>query len=141
MQFTEMEQMSLFKVIAAVLHLGNLTFESERDDTARLTAAAQSSVEKLCKVLGVPFAEFTRSLLKPKIKAGKDWVTQARTVEQVYYSIEALARSLYERMFGELVERINQSIYTPSHKSTFIGVLDIAGFEIFEVYFNQLICS
>lgn len=105
MQFNEAEQISLFKVIAAVLHLGNLTFESERDDSARLTAAAQASVEKLCHVIGVPFAEFTRSLLKPKIKAGRDWVTQARNVEQVYYSVEALARSMYERMFGELVDR------------------------------------
>ena len=141
MQFTESEKLSLFKVIAAVLHLGNLSFESERDDSARLTAAAQASVEKLCHVIGVPFAEFTRSLLKPKIKAGRDWVTQARNVEQVYYSVEALARSIYERMFGELVERINQSIYTPSLKSTFIGVLDIAGFEIFEVILFSSIVS
>ena len=134
MQFTEKEQMSLFKVISAVLHLGNLAFESERDDTARLKAASQASLEKLCHIVGVPFVDFTRSLLKPKIKAGRDWVTQARNVEQVYYSVEALARSIYERMFGELVERINQAIYTPSLKSTFIGVLDIAGFEIFEVF-------
>jgi len=126
--------MSLFKVIAAVLHLGNLAFESDREDQARLLPSAQAAVEKVCHVLGIPSQEFTRSLLKPKIKAGKDWVTQARNCEQVLYSIESLARAIYERMFGELVERINQSIYTPSSKSTFIGVLDIAGFEIFDVY-------
>ena len=133
MQFTEAEQISLFKVIASVLHMGNLTFEAERDDQARFSPAAIPSVEKLCHVLGIPVAEFTRSLLKPKIKAGRDWVTQARNCEQVVYSVEALSRAIYERMFGELVERINRSIYTPSSKSTFIGVLDIAGFEIFEV--------
>lgn len=133
MQFSETEQMSLFRVIATVLHLGNLAFESERDDQAKILPSSQASVEKLCHVLGIPVAEFTRSLLKPKIKAGRDWVTQARNVEQVVYSVEALARAIYERMFGELVERINHSIYTPSSKSTFIGVLDIAGFEIFEV--------
>jgi myosin protein heavy chain len=78
-------------------------------------------------------AEFSRALCKPKIKAGRDWVTQARNVEQVYYSIEALSRSLYERMFGDLIDRINETLYTSSTKQSFIGVLDIAGFEIFEV--------
>lgn len=140
MQFSQAEQLSLFRVIATVLHLGNLAFAPERDDQAKLSPEAQSSVEKLCHVLGIPVAEFTRSLLKPKIKAGRDWVTQARNCEQVVYSVEALARAIYERMFGELVERINQSIYSPSSKSTFIGVLDIAGFEIFELNSFEQFC-
>jgi myosin heavy chain 9/10/11/14 len=54
-------------------------------------------------------------------------------VEQVYYSIEALSRSLYERMFGSIWDRINETLYTSSQKVSFVGVLDIAGFEIFEV--------
>ena len=133
MTFTEIEQLSLFKVIATVLHLGNLAFDSDRDDQAKLNPSSQVSIEKICHLLGISATEFTKSLLKPKIKAGRDWVTQARNVQQVLYSIEALARAMYERMFSQLVERINQSIYTPSSKSTFVGVLDIAGFEIFDV--------
>lgn len=133
MNFSESAQVDLFKVIAAILHLGNLTLEADREDQASLTAQSAATAGKVCHVLGIPVAEFSRALVKPRIKAGRDWVTQARNVEQVYYSIEALSRSLYERMFGELIDLINQTLYTPAQKASFIGVLDIAGFEIFEV--------
>ena len=134
MNFSKEEQTDLFKVVAAALHLGNIEFEAERHDQARMISSSQDQLNNACTILGVPPADFLRCILKPKIKAGKDdWVTQSRNVEQVYDSIEVVARSLYERMFSRLVERINQSIYSPTKKSTFIGVLDIAGFEIFEV--------
>ncbi|RKO91391.1 myosin head, motor domain-containing protein, partial [Blyttiomyces helicus] len=132
MGFSADDQKDLHRAVAAILHLGNITVKPDREDQAQLTDAANAIAEKVCHVLGIPVAEFTKSLLKPKIKAGRDWVTQARNCEQVLYSIEALARSMYERMFGKLVERINAAIYSQSSKATFIGVLDIAGFEIFE---------
>lgn len=132
--------MNLFRVIASILHLGNITLQAERDDGAVLTAQAASVAEKVCHVMGISVTEFTRCLLKPKVKAGRDWVTQTKNVEQVYYSIEALARSLYERMFGELIDRINKTLYTPAQKGLFIGVLDIAGFEIFEKNSFEQLC-
>lgn len=128
------EQMDLFRSVAGVLHLGNLHFAADREDQALMTEKGQQVAEKVCHVLGIPVAEFTKNLLKPKIKAGRDLVTQARNVEQVSYSVEALARALYERMFAKLIDRINEALYTPNSKSTFIGVLDIAGFEIFDVF-------
>lgn len=133
MSFSDADQVELFRVIAAILHLGNLTLEPDREENAAFTAQAAAVSEKICHVLGIPVADFNKSLLKPRIKAGRDWVQQAKNVEQVYYSVEALARSLYERMFGNLIDRINQTLYTPAQKASFIGVLDIAGFEIFDV--------
>ena len=59
---------------------------------------------------------------------------------QVYYSIGALSKSIYERMFLWLVERINQTLLTKDRRAFFIGVLDIAGFEIFKVSYTN-ICS
>ncbi|KAH6578714.1 hypothetical protein BASA60_003550 [Batrachochytrium salamandrivorans] len=140
MGFTEEDQNNLIRVVSAVLHLGNLTLEADREDNATFTAQAPAIAEKICHVLGIPVADFSRSLLKPRIKAGRDWVTQARNVEQVYYSVEALSRSLYERMFSQLVDKINSALYTPAQKSNFIGVLDIAGFEIFESNSFEQLC-
>ncbi|KAJ3079600.1 Myosin-9, partial [Quaeritorhiza haematococci] len=140
MQFTSEEQVDFFRVVAAVMHLGNIEVTADREDQAQMTDKGRQVAERVCHVLGIPVADFQKSLLKPKIKAGKDWVTQARNCEQVSYSVEALARALYERMFGKLVDRINQAIYTPSSKTTFIGVLDIAGFEIFEVNSFEQLC-
>lgn len=140
MHIMEQEQFDFFRVIAAILHLGNLAFTAARDDQAQLADDAQSTIEKFCHLTGIAVAEFTKSLLKPRIKAGRDWVVQSRTTEQVKYSIEALARAIYERMFGKLIDRINQAIDTPVARSTFIGVLDIAGFEIFGVNSFEQLC-
>ncbi|KAJ1341597.1 hypothetical protein BSLG_003824 [Batrachochytrium salamandrivorans] len=139
MGFTEEDQNNLIRVVSAVLHLGNLTLEADREDNATFTAQAPAIAEKICHVLGIPVADFSRSLLKPRIKAGRDHM-QARNVEQVYYSVEALSRSLYERMFSQLVDKINSALYTPAQKSNFIGVLDIAGFEIFESNSFEQLC-
>ncbi|KAI9596469.1 P-loop containing nucleoside triphosphate hydrolase protein [Syncephalis fuscata] len=137
MGFNQDEQRDLFRIVAAILHLGNLTATGGSSDQAQINDTAVA--ERVCHVLGIPVAEFVRGLLRPKIKAGRDWVAQARNVTQVNFSVEALARVLYERMFGQLIERINIAMDRPAGKSTFIGVLDIAGFEIFETNsFEQL---
>jgi myosin protein heavy chain len=140
MGMKENEQFDLYRVVATVLHLGNLACENDKEDQAQFTASGTQVVEKLCHVLGLPVAEFTKALLKPKIKAGKDYVVQARNREQVDYSVESLARSMYERMFSKLVDRINETLYTPNASSSFIGVLDIAGFEIFDKNSFEQLC-
>ncbi|TPX34846.1 hypothetical protein SmJEL517_g02611 [Synchytrium microbalum] len=142
MQISADEQTAYFRVIAAILHLGGIQVSADKEDQANLVDSSNRIVEQVCHVLGIPVAEFIKALLRPKIKAGRDWVVSARNCEQVLYSVESLARSIYERMFGSLVDRINQAIYTPSSKSSFIGVLDIAGFEIFEQNsFEQLLIN
>jgi len=132
------KQLNFFGVVAAVLHLGNIKPVNDRQDQAQLPDT--SAAEKVCHLLGIDVDEFVRGLLKPKIKAGRDWVTQAKNQEQVTYSIEALARVLYERMFQQLVDTINLTLDKDFSKTTFIGVLDIAGFEIFEVNSFEQLC-
>jgi myosin heavy subunit len=127
------EQMDFLRVAAAVLHLGNISVEQDRNDQAEITDF--SDLERACQLLGVPVQEFCTCLLAPQIKAGRDWVVQARNRTQVISSLDALAKVIYERSFGRLVERINREIdgEKGSGNLGFIGVLDIAGFEIFEV--------
>jgi myosin heavy subunit len=140
MNFNEKDQENLYRCIAAILHLGNITLEPDREENAMYAGTGHAMADKFCHVMGIQSGDFAKALLKPVIKAGRDWVTQAKTVEQVYYSIEALARSLYERMFGQLVDQINATLYTPAQKASFIGVLDIAGFEIFELNTFEQLC-
>ncbi|CAG8639097.1 5958_t:CDS:10 [Funneliformis mosseae] len=132
------EQVDLFRIIASILHLGNIEVTSGRDDQANILDI--SVAEKVCHVLGIPVDAFIKGLIKPQVKAGREWVAQARTKKQVLYSIEALAKALYERNFGALVERINKAIDTPLNKAYFIGVLDIAGFEIFQTNGFEQLC-
>ncbi|CAG8563681.1 4096_t:CDS:10 [Ambispora gerdemannii] len=134
------EQDDLFRIVAAVMHLGNIVVTSDRDEQAQIQSTPL--VGKVCGILGIKVTDFLKGLLTPKVKAGREWVLQARNKQQVLYSIDALAKALYERSFRALVDRINSAIDHPSNKSTFIGVLDIAGFEIFKTNsFEQLLIN
>ena len=52
---------------------------------------------------------------------------------KVVFSVSAMAKSLYDRLFGWLVIRVNKTLDTKAKRNYYIGVLDIAGFEIFVV--------
>lgn len=136
--FTPEEQTNLFRVVAAILQVGNIELADDRSEQARITNAAQ--VEKVCHVLGLPEQELTKALLRPRVKAGREWVTQSRTRRQVIDEMAALCKTLYEKTFAHIVERINRALDRPTSKSTFIGVLDIAGFEIFETNSFEQLC-
>ncbi|KAF8234482.1 myosin II heavy chain, partial [Tricholoma matsutake] len=138
--FTPAEQFNLFRIVAAILHIGNITITSNRADDAVMPEPSQA--ERVCHLLGIPVAEFTRAVLRPRALAGREWVSQARTRQQAIDELSALCKTLYEKSFGLLVDRINQALDRPSSKSTFIGVLDIAGFEIFEINaYEQLLIN
>lgn len=141
--FAEAEKEGLFRCISAILLLGNLDFVADSEGQADFSS--QDQVSTLCKVLGVQQADFSAALLNPVIRAGSEVVSQARDVSQVAQAVEALSRTLYDRLFTHIVARINQAIdrqftCTPSAASTFIGVLDIAGFEIFESNSFEQLC-
>ena len=82
----------------------------------------------------------TKALLKPKLKIGREMVAKAQTKEQAEFSVEAISKTTYERMFRWLVMRINRSIDRSRQNTNFIGILDIAGFEIFEVTLWKRFC-
>ena len=71
--------------------------------------------------------------MKPKIKVGTEFVQKAQNQSQVLYSCGALSKTIYDRMFKWLVMRVNKTLDTKAKRQHFIGVLDIAGFEIFDV--------
>ncbi|KAF8634039.1 hypothetical protein AX17_004304 [Amanita inopinata Kibby_2008] len=138
--FAPNEQFDLFRIVAAVLHIGNITITSTRADDAVMPDPSQA--ERVCHLLGVPVTEFTRAVLSPRVLAGREMVTQARTRQQALDELAALCKTLYEKSFGLLVDHINRALDRPSSKSTFIGVLDIAGFEIFETNaYEQLLIN
>jgi myosin protein heavy chain len=147
MNFTEQDQREVLQTIAAVLHLGNITVmkESLRADQAALSPDAEKSVAYACQLLGVSPGPFVKALLHPRVRAGHEWVEKVQTPDQVRLAIDALAKGIYERGFGDLVDRINRQLDRTaseaySDNTSFIGVLDIAGFEIFEENSFEQLC-
>ena len=145
MGFSDKEQSSILRSVAAVLLLGNVTIvkESVRGDQASLAPDAYTQAGKVCRLLGIPQDLFIQGLLHPKVKAGREWVEKVQTPEQVRASVDALSKGIYERGFGDLVTRINRRLDKNGmgmDDSHFIGVLDIAGFEIFEANSFEQLC-
>ena len=145
MKFSDKEQVSIFRTVAAVLLLGNVTVmkESSRADQATLTEEAYVEATKACRLLNIDTESFIRGLLHPKVKAGREWVEKVQTPEQVKSALDALSKGIYERTFGDLVTRINRQLDRTGmgvDDSHFIGVLDIAGFEIFEENSFEQLC-
>ncbi|XP_068458830.1 myosin heavy chain, fast skeletal muscle-like [Clinocottus analis] len=133
--FTNEEKLSIYKMTGAVLHHGNMKFkQKQREEQAEPDGTEDA--DKVAYLLGLNSADMLKALCYPRVKVGNEYVTKGQTVPQVNNSVPALAKSIYEKMFLWMVIRINQMLDTKQARQFYIGVLDIAGFEIFD--FNTL---
>uniref|UniRef100_A0A915BH58 Uncharacterized protein n=3 Tax=Parascaris univalens TaxID=6257 RepID=A0A915BH58_PARUN len=140
MGFGENEIDAIMRTVSAILLLGNMSFSQERmSDQALLED--DTVAQKISVLLGLPTSELVKGFLRPRVKVGRDYVHKAQNQEQAQYAVEAIAKACYERMFRWLVTRINRSLGRTSRTgSAFIGILDIAGFEIFEMNSFEQLC-
>ncbi|KAI4833103.1 hypothetical protein KUCAC02_016021 [Chaenocephalus aceratus] len=140
MGIPEDERIGLLKIVSAVMQLGNMSFKKERHSD-QASMPDDTAAQKVCHLLSINVTDFTRAILSPRIKVGRDYVQKAQTQEQAEFAIEALAKASYERMFRWLVMRINKALdKTKRQGASFIGILDIAGFEIFELNSFEQMC-
>ncbi|XP_066532474.1 myosin-6 [Hoplias malabaricus] len=137
--FTPEEKMGVYKLTGAIMHYGNMKFkQKQREEQAEPDGT--EAADKSAYLMGLNSADLLKGLCHPRVKVGNEYVTKGQGVDQVYYSIGALAKAVYEKMFNWMVVRINQSLDTKQHRQYFIGVLDIAGFEIFDFNTFEQLC-
>lgn len=131
---------AIFKIVSAVMLFGTMQFKQDRNSD-QATLPDNTVAQKVAHLLGLSVTEMTKAFLKPRIKVGRDFVTKSQTKEQVEFAVEAISKACYERMFKWLVTRINRSLgRTKRQGASFIGILDIAGFEIFELNSFEQLC-
>merc|ERR1719350_1192863 len=131
---------SIWRVISASLLFGNMEFKQERNSD-QATLPDNTVAQKVAHLLGIQVTDLTKAFLKPRIKVGRDYVTKAQTKEQVEFAVEAISKATYERLFKWICSRINKSLdRTKRQGASFIGILDIAGFEIFELNSFEQLC-
>ncbi|KAL1251799.1 hypothetical protein QQF64_019595 [Cirrhinus molitorella] len=133
--FTADEKHSIYKLTGAVMHHGNMKFkQKQREEQAEPDGTEVA--DKIAYLMGLNSADMLKALCYPRVKVGNEMVTKGQTVPQVNNAVSALSKSVYEKMFLWMVIRINEMLDTKQPRQFFIGVLDIAGFEIFD--FNSL---
>ncbi|XP_030241552.1 myosin heavy chain, muscle isoform X35 [Drosophila navojoa] len=137
--FTKQEKEDVYKITAAVMHMGGMKFKQRgREEQAEQDGEEEGG--RVSKLFGCDTAELYKNLLKPRIKVGNEFVTQGRNVQQVTNSIGALCKGVFDRLFKWLVKKCNETLDTKQKRQHFIGVLDIAGFEIFDYNGFEQLC-
>ncbi|KAG8131874.1 hypothetical protein E2320_009777 [Naja naja] len=137
--FSNDEKYGCYKIVGSIMHFGNMKFkQKQREEQAE--AEGTESADKASYLMGISSADLIKGLLHPRVKVGNEYVTKGQTVDQVVYAVGALAKATYDRMFKWLVMRINKTLDTKLARQFFIGVLDIAGFEIFEFNSFEQLC-
>merc|ERR1712073_119860 len=140
--FTQEEKYNVFKNTAAMMHMGNLCKDFVpvgKEEQAEIKD--DTNAQKVATLLGIDCEWMVTYFCKPKLKVGTEWVSKGSTCTNAANSVSGIARAIYERTFRIVVEKCNETLCDPTMKKvTYIGVLDIAGFEIFDYNGFEQIC-
>uniref|UniRef100_A0A8B9LAH1 Myosin, heavy chain 11b, smooth muscle n=1 Tax=Astyanax mexicanus TaxID=7994 RepID=A0A8B9LAH1_ASTMX len=138
--FNEEERLGMLKVCSTVLQLGNIQFKKEKNQE-QASMPDTTAAQKVCHLQGINITDFTKAILTPRIKVGREMVQKAQTKEQADFAVEALAKAMYDRLFRWILARVNKALDKSKRQgASFIGILDIAGFEIFEDNSFEQLC-
>ncbi|XP_007560097.2 unconventional myosin-Ig isoform X1 [Poecilia formosa] len=134
--FSKEEITSIYRILAAILLLGNVEFGSEGESVQIL---GQDTVNHISELTTTDPESVAKGLLfRTVATGGGEVIEKGHTEKDACFGRDAFAKALYERLFGWIVSRINSIIEVKNYnpvlhgKNTVIGVLDIYGFEIFD---------
>ncbi|CAK1548997.1 unnamed protein product [Leptosia nina] len=143
---TESEQRSMFTVLAAILHLGNVELTSDPDEMqldnqdGAYIRPNDKHLSIVCSLLGVSKPELSRWLTHRRIASAHEVIVSRMDVQRAVFARDALAKRMYGKLFAWLVQAVNRALDTGNAKKHFIGVLDIYGFETFEINSFEQFC-
>ncbi|KAI9141921.1 putative class V myosin [Paraphysoderma sedebokerense] len=127
-------QWQIFRLLAALLHLGNMEITQSRSDEATISDT-DPALMMVAKLLHLSLPDFKKWLLKKQIITRSEKIVKTLTAAQSMVVRESVSKYIYSGLFEWIVTKINDSLCTEAVKSkskSFIGVLDIYGFEHFK---------
>jgi myosin-5 len=127
------KQTAIFTLLAALLHIGNIEVKATRNDAS--LSSDEPNLVKACKLLGVNCFNFAKWITKKQITTRSEKIISNLNHKQALVARDSVSKYIYSALFDWLVAYINQDLCSPDvveHIQTFIGVLDIYGFEHFE---------
>ncbi|KAL4000069.1 hemoglobin subunit alpha [Sarotherodon galilaeus] len=128
------QQMELFRILSAVLHLGNVNIQaSGRSSDRGYIDAEDRSLAVFSKLLGVEGSQLAHWLCHRRLAVGGEMLVKPMTGQQAVEARDALAKHIYGQLFAWTVQRLNSALRAQQGRTkSFVGVLDIYGFETFE---------
>jgi len=139
LNFADVEKDSILKLMSACMLFGNIELvQNKRDEGCEIKDTVW--IEKAAALFQIPAGDFQKCLLKPRVKVGTEMVQKSQNSEQVYFACKALCKAVFERVFKWLIGKCNMALDTKKPRANFCGVLDIAGFEIFDFNTFEQLC-
>merc|ERR1711909_106433 len=140
--FSDEETYNIYRLTAVVMHMGNMTKDFVpvgKEEQAEIKD--DTNAQKVASLCGIDCEWMINYFCKPKLKVGTEWVSKGQTCAGAASSVGGIGRKVYELVFRFITEKCNLTLIDPTMKKvTYIGVLDIAGFEIFDYNGFEQIC-
>ncbi|XP_068578522.1 unconventional myosin-Va-like [Cebidichthys violaceus] len=136
---SESDQMAIYQILAAILHLSNVEV---KDQSADRSSILPDSVHLMvfCELMGVPCEDMAHWLCHRKLKTTTETFIKSVSKMNAVNGRDALAKHIYARLFSWIVCGINNALKSAAKQHSFIGVLDIYGFETFDVNSFEQFC-
>ncbi|KAK4344705.1 hypothetical protein RND71_034881 [Anisodus tanguticus] len=136
------EQDAIFRVVAAILHLGNIEFAKGKEIDSSVPKDEKSwfHLRTAAELFMCDIKALEDSLCKRVIVTRDETITKWLDPEAALTSRDALAKIVYSRLFDWLVDKINNTIGQDPNSKSLIGVLDIYGFESFKTNSFEQFC-
>ena len=140
LEFSDEEIEWVLQLTAFILHLGNCTFlpKDLKDNVKGSSVENDEPLGKAAKFLDVPIDELRKVLLNRSITVRNETHTIPLDEQAARGGCDSLAKGVYGKLFDWLVHRINDALR--GTEGSFIGILDIFGFEIFDNNSFEQLC-
>uniref|UniRef100_A0A8C5JP71 Myosin VA n=1 Tax=Junco hyemalis TaxID=40217 RepID=A0A8C5JP71_JUNHY len=132
-------QMGIFRILAGILHLGNVEFAS-RDSDSCTVPPKHEPLTIFCDLMGVEYEEMAHWLCHRKLATATETYIKPISKLHAINARDALAKHIYANLFNWIVDHVNKALHAAVKQHSFIGVLDIYGFETFEINSFEQFC-
>uniref|UniRef100_A0A9J7WWF1 Unconventional myosin-Va n=1 Tax=Cyprinus carpio carpio TaxID=630221 RepID=A0A9J7WWF1_CYPCA len=135
----ESYQLGLFQILASILHLGNVEVK-DRDSDSSIIPPNNGHLSVFCELMGVTYQDMSHWLCHKKLKTATETYIKPIPKLQAINARDALAKHIYAKLFNWIVDHVNKALHSSVKQHSFIGVLDIYGFETFEINSFEQFC-
>ncbi|XP_040269881.1 unconventional myosin-Va isoform X4 [Bufo bufo] len=135
----EQHQKGIFRILAAILHLGNVDIKG-RDSDSCLIPPKHEPLLIFCDLMGVDYEEMSHWLCHRKLVTAAETFIKPISRLQATNARDALSKHIYANLFSWIVTHVNKALLSSAKQNSFIGVLDIYGFETFEINSFEQFC-
>lgn len=152
LQFSSSTIESMFKIFSAILLLGNVEFESNvvNNDISVIKKSSEDLIKQIGELLALDLTLFKQALIEKRVQMGKGSLVNLQlSISQAIDNRDTLSKALYSLLFDWVIQRVNltlkidrpdSTILTNNNDEFVIGILDIFGFEVFEVNSFEQLC-